>query len=56
MLHQIRRMVGLVVSILRGVTDEETLNRALGPHTLKIPLAPSVGLLLEQVLSMGMRT
>ncbi|XP_068993341.1 pseudouridylate synthase 1 homolog isoform X2 [Neodiprion pinetum] len=49
MLHQIRKMVALVIAIIRTQTSEETLNAAFGPGKLDIPMAPSLGLVLDQV-------
>lgn len=49
MLHQIRKMVGLVIAIMRGHTDESTIRRAWGPERLDIPIAPALGLMLEHV-------
>lgn len=49
MLHQIRKMVGLVIAIMRGYTSEDTIRRAWGPERLDIPIAPALGLMLEEV-------
>ncbi|CAN7990737.1 unnamed protein product [Ixodes hexagonus] len=49
MLHQIRKMVGLVIAIMRGCTQEATIRRAWGPEKLDIPIAPALGLMLEEV-------
>ncbi|XP_014275888.1 pseudouridylate synthase 1 homolog [Halyomorpha halys] len=49
MLHQIRKMVGLTIAIVRGLTPLETLTRAYGEERLDIPIAPGVGLVLEEV-------
>ncbi|OQR69580.1 tRNA pseudouridine synthase A, partial [Tropilaelaps mercedesae] len=49
MLHQIRKMIGLVIAIMRGHTTHAIIKRAWGPEKLDIPKAPSLGLMLEQV-------
>ncbi|XP_064463489.1 pseudouridylate synthase 1 homolog isoform X2 [Ornithodoros turicata] len=49
MLHQIRKMVALVIAIMRGYTSESTIRRAWGPEKLDIPIAPALGLMLEEV-------
>ncbi|XP_075222481.1 pseudouridine synthase 1 [Lycorma delicatula] len=49
MLHQIRKMVGLTIAISRGLTAEEVINKAYDYPKLDIPIAPSSGLLLEEV-------
>lgn len=49
MLHQIRKMVGLTIAIIRGLTTEETITKAYGEQRLDIPVAPGVGLVLEEV-------
>lgn len=49
MLHQIRKMVGLVIAIIKGCTSEETLDLALGMEKVNIPKAPGLGLLLDYV-------
>lgn len=50
MLHQIRKMVGLTIAISRGLTAEEVINKAYDYPKLDIPIAPSSGLLLEEVI------
>ncbi|XP_022662759.1 tRNA pseudouridine synthase A, mitochondrial-like [Varroa destructor] len=49
MLHQIRKMIGLVIAIMRGNTEDSIIKRAWGPEKLDIPKAPALGLMLEQV-------
>ena len=49
MLHQIRKMVGLTIAILRGFATRETLDKAFKMERVDIPIAPSLNLLLEQV-------
>jgi tRNA pseudouridine38-40 synthase len=49
MLHQIRKMVGLAVSIVRGHTGLSTLETAWGHQRIDIPRAPGLGLLLDTI-------
>jgi len=49
MLHQIRKMIGLTIAIVRGLTTEETLRKAWQPVRVDIPKAPGLGLVLEEV-------
>lgn len=35
MLHQIRKMIGLVIAIMRGHTTEDLIKRAWGPEKVK---------------------
>nr|CAD7426269.1 unnamed protein product [Timema monikensis] len=49
MLHQIRKMVGVVIAVVRGLTTKETIIRAWNTDRLDIPVAPGLGLVLEEV-------
>ncbi|XP_067003555.1 pseudouridylate synthase 1 homolog [Anabrus simplex] len=49
MLHQIRKMVGLAIAIARGLTTTDTITKAWKSERLDIPVAPSLGLVLEEV-------
>jgi tRNA pseudouridine38-40 synthase len=49
MIHQIRKMVGLIIAIVRGRTPETTLVEAFQRRKVDIPKAPALGLLLENV-------
>lgn len=49
MLHQIRKMVGLALAVLRGHTDAATIERAFGEPRIDVPMAPGLGLVLDQV-------
>ncbi|CAG5024802.1 unnamed protein product [Parnassius apollo] len=49
MLHQIRKMVGLMIAIVRGHTDMSTLEKAFGKEKVMIPTAPGLGLVLDKV-------
>ncbi|BES98933.1 tRNA pseudouridine synthase [Nesidiocoris tenuis] len=49
MLHQIRKMVGLAIAVVRGVADESVISKAWEEDKLDIPIAPGLGLVLEEV-------
>jgi len=49
MLHQIRKMIGLGVAIIRGHTGLKTLEGAWGMERIDIPRAPGLGLMLDQI-------
>lgn len=53
MLHQIRKMMGLMIAIVRGLTTADTISRAYEKDKLDIPIAPGLGLLLEEVPFFG---
>ncbi|XP_026332253.1 tRNA pseudouridine synthase A [Hyposmocoma kahamanoa] len=49
MLHQIRKMVGLTIAIVRGHTDMSIMEKAFGKDKVIIPTAPGLGLVLDMV-------
>lgn len=49
MLHQIRKMVGLTLAIMRSLTTTETIRRSFTELRLDLPMAPGLGLVLDQV-------
>ena len=49
MLHQIRKMIGLGVAIIRGHTSLATMEEAWGINRIDVPRAPGLGLLLDTV-------
>lgn len=49
MLHQIRRMVGMVIAIMRGYAERDFIPKALEKEKFLIPQAPGLGLILENV-------
>ena len=49
MLHQIRKMVGLVVSVVRNGDDVVLMNQALSTESVRLPMVPGVGLVLNKV-------
>lgn len=49
MLHQIRKMIGLLLAVVRGYTTEATIERAFSESRIDVPMAPGLGLVLDQV-------
>ncbi|XP_033113411.1 tRNA pseudouridine synthase A-like isoform X2 [Anneissia japonica] len=49
MLHQIRKMVGLVLAVIRGLAEESVMKKVFEGDKLDIPKAPGLGLVLESV-------
>uniref|UniRef100_A0A1B6CAY7 Pseudouridylate synthase 1 homolog n=2 Tax=Clastoptera arizonana TaxID=38151 RepID=A0A1B6CAY7_9HEMI len=49
MLHQIRKMIGLMISIVRGLAANDIISKAYDLEKLDIPMAPGLGLLLEEI-------
>lgn len=49
MMHQIRKMVGLTIAVVRGVTNVDTITKSFEKNRLDIPMAPGLGLVLDQV-------
>ncbi|CRK99788.1 CLUMA_CG013096, isoform A [Clunio marinus] len=49
MMHQIRRMVGLVIGIMRGYVGTDIVERAFKKEKLLVPQAPGLGLVLDTV-------
>ncbi|KAM9311892.1 pseudouridylate synthase 1 homolog [Gastrophryne carolinensis] len=47
MLHQIRKMVCLVIAVARGLVSADLLLHSVTANKVNIPLAPGLGLLLE---------
>jgi len=56
MLHQIRKMVGFAIAIMRGFASKETLDFAFKWERVDIPIAPSLNLLLEEVIQLFFHT
>lgn len=50
MLHQIRKMVGLMLGVVRGYALEHVFDIAFNTKRVDIPKAPSLGLMLNQVV------
>jgi len=49
MLHQIRKMIGLTMAVVRGFCDENVFDRVFQALKVDIPKAPGLGLLLDRV-------
>ncbi|XP_060929845.1 tRNA pseudouridine synthase A [Limanda limanda] len=49
MMHQIRKMIGLVIAIIKGYANEEVIERSWGQGKVDVPKAPGLGLVLEKV-------
>lgn len=49
MMHQIRKMIGLVIAVMKGYTGDEVLKRSWGEEKVDVPKAPGLGLVLEKV-------
>ncbi|KAL8180249.1 UNVERIFIED_CONTAM: tRNA pseudouridine synthase 1 [Gekko kuhli] len=48
-MHQIRKMIGLVIAIVKGYASEEIMERSWGEEKVDVPKAPGLGLVLERV-------
>ncbi|KAI2651477.1 tRNA pseudouridine synthase A [Labeo rohita] len=49
MMHQIRKMIGLVIAVVKGYVDEAVIERSWGEDKVDVPKAPGLGLVLERV-------
>lgn len=49
MLHQIRKMIGLAIAIVRGHTDISTQELSWGMDRIDVPRAPGLGLMLQEI-------
>ncbi|XP_061822455.1 pseudouridylate synthase 1 homolog isoform X1 [Nerophis lumbriciformis] len=49
MMHQIRKMIGLVIAVVKGYAPEDVLERSWGQEKVDVPKAPGLGLVLERV-------
>ncbi|MEQ2237452.1 tRNA pseudouridine synthase 1 [Ilyodon furcidens] len=49
MLHQIRKMIGLVIAVTKGYAKEQVIERSWGQEKVDVPKAPGLGLVLERV-------
>ncbi|KAG8575506.1 hypothetical protein GDO81_009581 [Engystomops pustulosus] len=47
MLHQIRKMVGLIIAVMKGAATPEFLPLSMQVSKINLPLAPALGLVLE---------
>lgn len=48
MMHQIRKMIGLAIAVVRGHATINTITDAFGVDRIDIPRAPGLGLMLEE--------
>ncbi|CAF3444549.1 unnamed protein product [Rotaria sp. Silwood1] len=49
MLHQIRKMISLIIAIVRGIASRDTIQQAYNADKIDIPKAPPLGLVLEKL-------
>lgn len=49
MMHQIRKMIGLVIAVIKGYAKEDVMERSWGQAKVDVPKAPGLGLVLERV-------
>uniref|UniRef100_A0A8C5QUG9 Pseudouridylate synthase 1 homolog n=1 Tax=Leptobrachium leishanense TaxID=445787 RepID=A0A8C5QUG9_9ANUR len=49
MMHQIRKMIGLVIAVVKGYAPMSIIERSWGEEKVDIPKAPGLGLVLEKV-------
>lgn len=49
MMHQIRKMIGLTLPVIRNIIPYEMLQRSLTKENFSIPTAPGLGLVLERL-------
>jgi len=49
MIHQIRKMIGMTLAIVRGHTNVSKMKETFGTERIDIPRAPGLGLVLDQV-------
>lgn len=49
MLHQIRKMIGMTIAVVRGDADESVITESWNTDRIDVPRAPGLGLMLEEV-------
>ncbi|KAK6639080.1 hypothetical protein RUM43_007350 [Polyplax serrata] len=49
MLHQIRKMVGYTIAVLKGFASEDYQTNVWSSNKVSVPMAPGLGLILEDV-------
>uniref|UniRef100_A0A6G1SNT9 Pseudouridylate synthase 1 homolog n=1 Tax=Aceria tosichella TaxID=561515 RepID=A0A6G1SNT9_9ACAR len=49
MMHQIRKMIGLAIAVMKGFATEEHIRKSMEAPYMDIPKAPGLGLMLEEV-------
>lgn len=48
MMHQIRKMIGLAIAVVKGFATEEHIKKSLEEPYMDVPKAPGLGLMLEE--------
>lgn len=49
MMHQIRRMIGFALAVIRGVVSDDMMQRSFTKEIFNAPTAPGLGLVLERL-------
>lgn len=49
MLHQIRKMIGMAIAVVRGQASTETIDKSWDTMRIDVPRAPGLGLMLDEV-------
>lgn len=49
MMHQIRKMIGLAIAVVKGFATEDHIKRSMEEPYMDVPKAPGLGLMLEEV-------
>ena len=49
MLHQIRKMIGMTIAVVRGHASDDVLEAAWAESRIDVPRAPGLGLLLDTI-------
>lgn len=49
MLHQIRKMIGLTIAIVRGFASPDSLQSCWTAYKIDVPTAPALGLMLDKL-------
>lgn len=49
MLHQIRKMIGMTIAVVRGHASESVVTQTWEKDRIDVPRAPGLGLMLEEV-------
>ena len=51
MIHQIRKMIGMTMAVVRGHASETDLVNTWDKERVDVPRAPGLGLMLDEVIS-----
>ena len=49
MLHQIRKMIGMTIAVVRGDANESVITDSWNTDRIDVPRAPGLGLMLDEV-------